>query len=123
MYALITGYLFRDPEMKTSKTGTPYVKATIKEVKGADATFVGVTGFRDCADALMTCKDGDAVSVMGELKLRCYEKNGEWRPAADIVANKITALTKPDRKDRTNAEQRPNRQQTTADIIDDDIPF
>jgi single-stranded DNA-binding protein len=126
MYALLNGYLFGDPEEKTSKAGKPYVKATLKEGRGDETIFVSVTAFQGTtADALLLGKDGDAVNIMGELKLRCYEKNGEWRPAADVIANKVTLLAKPARPQaelRTRDETRtPPRR--TADAIDDDIPF
>jgi hypothetical protein len=91
MYAMVNGYLFRDPQEPTSKAGKVYVKATLKDGKGEDVQFVTVMAFSGVnADALMQGKDGDAVSVTGELKLRCYEKDGTWRPAADILANKVT---------------------------------
>ena len=87
MYALINGYVFRDPERKTAKSGIDYAKASIKEGRGDETIFVSVTAFRDCADALMQARDGDAISVMGELKLRAYEKDGQPKAAADIMAN------------------------------------
>jgi single-stranded DNA-binding protein len=112
MHALITGCLFRDPERKTSKSGTPYAKATVKEGKGDETVFASITAFRDTADELMSAKDGDAINVMGELKLRCYEKNGTWRPAVDVLANKVTVLAKPARRQeqpsRENSQRKPS---------------
>jgi len=90
MHALINGYVFRDPERKTAKSGAPYAKATIKDGRGDETIFVSVMAFRECIDALMQATDGDAISVAGELKLRCYEKNGEWKPAADVIAIKLS---------------------------------
>jgi hypothetical protein len=56
MYALINGYLFRDAERKTSKAGTSYVKAIVKQGRGDETIFATVMAFRDAAEALMTAK-------------------------------------------------------------------
>jgi single-stranded DNA-binding protein len=71
--------------------------------------FASVTAFAEAADILMQAKDGDAINVVGELKMRVYEKNGEWRPAADVLANKVTLLAKPARRrETTNPRRQPN---------------
>jgi single-stranded DNA-binding protein len=121
MYALITGYLFRDPELKTSKSGASYAKATVKEGRVDETIFASIVAFRNVADELMSAKDGDAINVMGELKLRCYEKDGTWRPSADVVANKVTLLAKPAK--RQSEQSASPLQRRAADIIDDNIPF
>jgi single-stranded DNA-binding protein len=126
MYAMINGYLFRDPEEKISKAGKTYVKATLKEGKGDDLQFVTVMAFSGTnADALMQGHDGDAVSVTGELKMRCFEKDGTWRPAADILANKVTILARPPRRETETSQESAKRTpaQNTAELINDDIPF
>jgi hypothetical protein len=64
MYALISGYLFRDPELKTSKSGAPYAKATIKEGNGDETVFASTSRvcrarccslFPLCTSALACC--------------------------------------------------------------------
>jgi hypothetical protein len=97
------------------------MQATVKEGKGDETVFASIVAFRDVADELMSAKDSDAINVMGELKLRCYQKDGTWRPAADVLANKVTLLSKPAK--RQSEQPASSLQRRAADIIDDGIPF
>jgi hypothetical protein len=62
-------------------------------VKGRNANVrthygkLSITAFEGpMADALLTAREGDAVSITGELKLRTYEKDGVWRAAASLAS-------------------------------------
>ena len=94
MYALINGYVFRDPERKTAKSGIDYAKASIKEGRGDETIFVSVTAFRDCADALMQARDGDAISVSSNCALMRKTANQKRLQTSWPTARKIRQ-TKP----------------------------
>ena len=40
MFGLISGTVFRDVEIKNSKAGKPYARATVKDEFAEDATFL-----------------------------------------------------------------------------------
>jgi Single-strand binding protein family len=75
-HVLISGTLFRPPEVRTSKAGKPFVTATLKAKDGGPSTGSGqasqwwkVLAFSETAQAeLMRMADGEAISFKGTLK-------------------------------------------------------
>ena len=122
--AIVTGSLFKTPERRTSKTGRPYVTATIR-AKDAEATqWWRVTAFSESAQAeLMRLTDGDPLSVQGAFKAELYAKDGgEPKVSLSIIADKVLALRQPPRERKARAPgDAPHRGGAAA--FDDSIPF
>ena len=97
-YALVTGNLFKTPETRTSKSGKPFVTATIKTQDGLATQWWQVAAFSEPAQAeLMRLRDGEALSVQGPIKIEAYEKAGERKTSLSIVADSVLALRQPKR--------------------------
>ncbi|MEJ0095433.1 MAG: hypothetical protein WDN46_19115 [Methylocella sp.] len=98
MHVIVTGYLAKTPEPKLASNKAPFIEATIVEGGGYALVGIPVTvkAFKSMAfEILQSCTAGDVISVVGDVKVRCWENNGEWLPAVDIYANRITTLDKP----------------------------
>jgi single-stranded DNA-binding protein len=136
---LISGTLFRAPEQKTSKSGKPYVTATIRAKDGDGSQFWRVVSFSDSAGAeLLRLSDGDGVSVQGSLKIEPYEREGVTKIGLTIIPDHVLALRQPpkERKPRAAAPE-PARSEKPAsdrsalnrhgdggvDHFGDDLPF
>jgi single-stranded DNA-binding protein len=91
---LVTGSLFKAPEQRTSKTGKPFVVATIRVKDGEALQWWRVTVFSEGAMAeLMRLSDGDAVSAQGAMTAGLYVKDGgETKITLQLVADQILAL-------------------------------
>ena len=94
-FVLVSGALFRAPELKTSKAGKAYVTATIK-ARGDDSRseFWRVTAFGETAqDDLMRLDEGDHVTCQGAMKCELYQPEGkEARINLSVVADSVTPL-------------------------------
>lgn len=89
---LIAGKLFGEAEMREGKNASKFAVAKVKAT-GADgeAVIVNVISFsvETCA-ALMALTDGDALALSGSLTPKVWsDKQGNTRPALDMVANQI----------------------------------
>lgn len=96
----IAGNLVADPELSFGESGVAHAKLRVavnQRIQGADGTwhdgepvFHNVSAFRALAEnTASSLKKGDAVTVVGELEFRSYEKDGERREARRIVADTI----------------------------------
>ena len=134
--ALITGSLFKAPESRTSKTGRPFVTATIKVRDGEALQWWRVTVFSESAQAeLLRLVEGDTLSAQGHLTAGLYAKEGaEVKITFSLVADFVLALRQPPRKPKPKApstptpdRSRPDRGadswQRPLDGPDDSIPF
>ncbi len=119
MHALIAGTLHRSPEQRTAKSGRLYVVARLRAKMGAETAWASVTAFGDAQQAaLLRLKEGDAVSVQGELKVGTYvDKHGAAQPSIELIANEVLALRQP-KKPRTDAAPSPS-----PESFEDAIPF
>ncbi|MDO5535541.1 MAG: single-stranded DNA-binding protein [Propionibacteriaceae bacterium] len=120
MTALIsfTGNATGDAELKFGASGTPFANVTIavtpreKQPDGSyadgDAAFYRVTAFKRLAENVAeSVHRGDRVTVVGRIKPREYEHNGEKRISLDVVADSIAL----DLMFATATANRANRQQ------------
>jgi hypothetical protein len=122
IFALVTGALFRNPQVKVSKTGRDYVTATIVSKDGDASTFVNLIAFSDSAkEAILALGEGDALSAQGKATISVYEKNGEHRSSLSIVADKVLALRQPPKERKPKDRDAPYRGGAAA--FDDSIPF
>ena len=93
---LVAGRLYGDCEQRTDKTGRPFtvVKLRASTAEG-DMLFVNVIAFdAGVCDRLQSLCDGDSVTLAGSLTPRVWtDKQGAARPALDMVAHRLLALT------------------------------
>ena len=67
-HVLVAGTLFRGPAHRTSKTGKPFVTATILAKDWEAAQWWKVLAFSETVQSeLMRLTDGDALSMQGAL--------------------------------------------------------
>lgn len=140
MFGLITGTVFSDIEVKESKAGKLYSRATIKDGYAEDTVFVTVFAFdgSDAFNILRKAAKDDALAVQGRVKLRTYERDGVTKVAVDLMADNIlpvkgvalaTAkhIEKSREEDAKPQEASARAQKMTseqrAEFIEDSIPF
>ena len=64
--AIVIGSLFKMPEQRVSKSGKPYITASLKVKDGAELQWWRVTAFSETAQTeLMRLVAGDALAVQG----------------------------------------------------------
>jgi Single-strand binding protein family len=92
--ALIQGSLFRSPVKSTSKTGTPFVSATLRTDNGEGWQFVRVVAFSENPRAeLMRLCDGEVIAVQGPLKAGIFTgAGGVARVSLSIIANSVLSI-------------------------------
>jgi len=90
--ALIAGRVYGQPSERTGKSGKRFVVAKLRAaVDGSDTVFINVVAFADSAQsALLALGDGDSAAVTGPLKIGVWQdKEGNHRPAIDLVAHQV----------------------------------
>jgi single-stranded DNA-binding protein len=126
-FALANGALFKAPEQPTSKTGRPFVTATIRAKDGDASQFWRITAFSESAQAeLMRLGEGDALAVQGSFRAELYTpEGGETRVSLSIIADHVLALRQPPKARKAHASgpqsDAPHRGGGAA--FDDSIPF
>jgi single-stranded DNA-binding protein len=106
--ALISGKLFRTPEHRTSKTGKPFVTATIREGNGDAVTWWKVLCFSESGcEELKRLDDGDSVAVSGDFKVETFDKGGEIRLSHTIFADRVISARKQKREAAENKSDGP----------------
>lgn len=90
--ALISGKLYGQPAERTGNGGHRFVTARVRAAAGdgdGEAVIVNVITFtHSVGDALLALQDGDSVSLSGALTPKVWtDKNGQVRPALDLVAH------------------------------------
>jgi single-stranded DNA-binding protein len=89
---LIGGKLHGAPVERTGQSGKRFVTAKVRTPTGdGEALFVNVITFSDrVGNALLALDDGDSVSLAGAMTPKAWnDKNGEARPALDMVAQAV----------------------------------
>jgi single-strand DNA-binding protein len=102
---ILIGRLVRDPELRTTNTGTNVAEITIavdKRIKPKDpnaptADFVRVKAWSQTADYIANYgSKGRLVSVDGRLESRKYtDKDGNNREVWEVVADNLSLLDRP----------------------------
>jgi Single-strand binding protein family len=126
MFGLISGTIFRDIEVKESKAGKPYARATVKDGFAEDATFVTVYAFDGSAafEVLRKATKDDPLAAQGRLKIRTYQKGDETKVAVDLMADSILPI-KSGKRQEAPQETAPaeTAKRPTRELINDDVPF
>ena len=99
---LIIGRLVRDPEMKLTAAGIAVTRFTVavdkqvkkdKESGEQTADFLRVVAWRRLAEICNEyLKKGKLVAIEGRLQFSSYEKDGEKRSSAEIIADNMQML-------------------------------
>ena len=91
-HVVLVGRLARDPEIKFAANGTQIATFSLAVDRGKDneTDFVNIVAFRKTAEFIGSYfVKGRLVLVEGQLRIEKYEKNGETKTAAKVVANQV----------------------------------
>jgi single-stranded DNA-binding protein len=130
-FALVSGALFRAPELKSSKAGKPYVLATVKVAADNGGDFWTIMGFSETVQTeLLHLGEGDRLSAQGSFKVEPYTaRDGQTRINRTIFADHVLALRQPPRERKPKAATTrapdagaPSKQHDGRDFSDE-IPF
>lgn len=121
---LIGGTVYGKPAARSGQSGKRFVTAKVRAATGnGESIFVNVITFDESTgDALLALGDGDSIAVAGVLTPKVWtDKNGEARPALDVVAHSVLTAYHVQRKRR--ALQPADAEPTTGarDDMDDDL--
>lgn len=129
---ILVGRLTKDPECRYTQSGKAVCTMRLAVDRGIqagtggqEADFINIVTWEKLAE---TCTNnlqkGRLVLVEGRLQIRQYEKDGQRREAAEIVAQTVRFLDKP-REGAGNAERfQPAAQgEDLGDLNLDDLPF
>ena len=122
---ILVGRLTRDPELKFLQSGKAVCKFTLavdKPFGDKEADFIPIVVWQKLAE---TCANhlskGRLVAVAGRLQIRSYEKDGQNRQFAEVVASEVKFLDygKKSEKPANKASDGPDY----GEINLDDLPF
>ncbi|QQX83740.1 single-stranded DNA-binding protein [Cupriavidus necator] len=105
---LIAGKLYGKPEERAGQRGTLFTVAKVRTTAGdGNSLFVNVIAFADGAQAaLLAMDDGDSVALSGSLAPKAWiDKNGDPRPALDMVAHAVMTAYHVKRKRQVMQQQ------------------
>lgn len=99
-YAILVGRLVRDPEHRLTSTGIALTRFTVAVDKfnrnsddGNTADFIRVVAWRRLAEICnQYLKKGRLVAIEGRLQIDSYEKDGEKRISAEVIADNMQML-------------------------------
>ncbi len=135
---ILVGNLTRDPELKTTNNGKSVCNFTLavnrryKNANGdVEADFPNVVAFGQTGELVSKyLAKGRKCGVVGRLQTRTYEKDGQKRYIAEVVADEVEFLSS---KESGSGQSVPAPQQATpatevanqgfVQVDDDDLPF
>ena len=133
---ILIGNMTRDPELRTTRSGTSVCSFTIAvnrnytDANGErQADFIGIQTWRGLAESCAQyLTKGRKVAVAGSLQSRTYDdKEGNKRYALEVVADDVEFLSS--RNDSADAPaagaNRPAARKPVANLqpVDDELPF
>ena len=98
---LLTGTLMGMAEERQGKNDSTFVLAKVKAVPGeGESLIVNVIAFAaEARAALLALDEGDTLAVSGALTPKVWtDKQGNTRPALDMVASQVLTVYHVDRK-------------------------
>ena len=108
---LMAGKLYGQPAQRIGKSGKPFAVAKVRCAAGdGESLFVNVIAFDcDTCTALLALGDGDSVALAGTLTPKVWtDKQGNTRPALDIVAAQVLTTYHITRKRKAVANEGPS---------------
>ena len=121
----LIGRLTKDPELRTSRSGTANLKFTLavdrrfKQQGHPDADFINCLAFGKSAETIAQyCRKGNKLSVTGRIQTGSYLKqDGTKVYTFDVVVNEFEFLTpKSENKQQQPYQQQNNYQQNTQQM-------
>ena len=108
---VLIGRITRDPETKTTPSGTKVAEFSIavdKRGKDEGANFFRVKAWGNQAEYVGNyLSKGRLVAIDGRLEQRTYEKDGQKREVIEVVAESVQGLDRP-RDDAQAAKPKPS---------------
>jgi len=104
---LITGTLVGLAEQRQGKNDTTFVLAKVKATPGeGESLIVNVIAFApEACAALLALDEGDTLAVSGALSPKVWtDKQGNTRPALDMVASQVQTVYQVGRKRAATAD-------------------
>ena len=92
---LVAGRLYGDSEQRTDKAGKPFTVAKVRaNTADGELLFVNVIEVEAGVRAgIHHLRDGDSLALSGSITPRVWtDKQGNTRPALDMVAHRLLAL-------------------------------
>jgi len=97
----LIGNLTKDPELRYTPSGVPVARFTVAvnrpsaKSEANEVDFINIVAWRRLAEICGEyLKKGRPVSIEGRLQIRTYEKDGEKRVYAEVVADGMQMLGK-----------------------------
>ena len=99
----LIGNLARDPELRYTPSGIPVARFAVavnrpkskNNPEKSEVDFINIVAWRRLAEICGEyLKKGRPVSIEGRLQVRSYEKDGEKRTIAEVVADGMQMLGK-----------------------------
>ena len=130
---MVIGNLTRDPELRTTRSGTSVCSFTIAvnrnytDANGErQADFIGIQTWRGLAESCAQyLSKGRKIAVSGSLQSRTYDdKDGNKRTVLEVVADEVEFLS--ERKQDAAQPAPPKPEQTRMGMLTpapDDLPF
>ena len=122
---VLIGRLTRDPEVKFLQSGKSVCKFTLavdKPFGDKEADFIPITVWGKIGEACgNNLNKGRLVAVSGRLQIRTYEKDGQNRRIAEVVASEVKFLDYAKKKEKS--ADKASDGQDFGEIDLDDLPF
>ncbi|MFC1560247.1 single-stranded DNA-binding protein [Candidatus Margulisiibacteriota bacterium] len=125
----LIGNLAKDPDLRYTPSGIPVVRFAVavnrpknkSNPEKNEVDFINIVAWRRLAEICGEfLKKGRPVSIEGRLQIRNYEKDGEQRTMAEVIADGMQMLgRRPDNAGASSTEKAPASQESKSD----DIPF
>ncbi len=132
---IATGNLTRDPELRTTVSGSPVMGfgIAINDRRKNSQTgewedypnFVDCTVFGNRADALSKfLRKGMKVAIEGKLRWSLWERDGQKRSKIELIVDEVEVMTAKQAAANTEATTATSAVDPMTEVIyDDDIPF
>ena len=123
---VLIGRLVADPQLRYSQSGTAVTNFRIavdRPFTAKETDFIDCIAFRKLAEVVANnLTKGRLIGVDGRLQIREYERQGQRRRVAEVVADTVQFLDRP--KDEASSSGRGSRRQDDDDGFNpDDVPF
>ncbi len=127
---VLIGRCVAQPELRFTANGiarTTFTLAVERPFKSQDGQkqtdFILCAVWRNQAEAVANhLKKGKLAAVDGRLEIRAYEKDGEKRRVAEVVADNVRFLEWGEKKEEQKPDP-PADEGIPLEISDDDLPF
>ena len=130
---ILIGRLVRDVDLKYTQSGIAVATFTLAVDRGfknangeRETDFIDITVWKqqaeNCANYL---SKGKLVAVEGSLQIRTYEKDGQKRKIAEVVANNVQFLSPMNERVNERSEQQTSHAPSPDNdqLGDEDLPF